>query len=56
MVSQNIEDLWCYSCDNKTIHQICYMSELNFTGKLLICTLCGETVKQPVVGQAGCCW
>lgn len=42
-----------YSCDNKTVHEVRFMSELNFTGKLLVCTMCGETVREPMIGSAG---
>ncbi len=37
----------------KTIHEVRFMSELNFVRKLLVCTMCGETVRQPMIGSAG---
>ena len=46
-------DMWCYTCDNKTIHQVQLMSEINFVGKLLVCTMCGETVREPMMGVTG---
>jgi len=46
-------DIWCYGCDNKTIHEVQFMSEINFVGKLIVCTLCGETVREPMMGTTG---
>src|SRR6266705_209481 len=47
-MSQELKLLWCYSCDRLTGHEIRYMSELCFVGKLLVCQLCGETIREPV--------
>src|SRR5881397_467306 len=52
MLSLKEEKVWCYSCDAVTGHELRYMAQPDFTGKLLICKRCGETVKKPVV--AGC--
>jgi len=48
MLSLKEEKVWRYSCDAV----LRYIAQPDFTGKLLICKRCGETVKKPVV--AGC--
>ncbi len=42
--------LWCYTCDRPTAHEIRYRSDPKFTGKLLVCRECGETIKQLLGG------
>ncbi len=46
-------DQWCYSCDNKTIHKIMLVSEINFVGNLVIRTVCNETIHEPAIGATG---
>ena len=41
---------WCSTCNRATTHEVRYMSEFTFTGKLLVCAECGETVKEPLDG------
>ncbi len=52
-----LDSLFCYSCDKPTGHETRYMSELSFTGKLLVCKDCGETIREPFGGRpvAECC-
>ena len=45
--------LWCYGCGRSTEHELRYRSDPDFTGKLLVCQTCGETVKEPL-GGSGC--
>jgi hypothetical protein len=42
-------DMWCYSCDNKTIHEI----RLKPFMKLLVCAMCGETVRESAMETTG---
>ena len=53
MLSMSEERAWCYSCDTNTSHEIRYMSEHEFIGKILVCRDCGEKIKQPI-GGPGC--
>jgi len=53
MLSMSEERAWCYSCDTNTSHEIRYMSEHEFIGKILVCKNCGEKIKQPI-GGPGC--
>jgi len=46
-------DQWCYSCDNKTVHKVMFVSDINFVGNLVICTMCGETINDPAIGATG---
>lgn len=45
--------LSCYGCDRLAGHEVRYRSDAEFTGKLLVCQDCCETVKQPL-GGPGC--
>jgi len=55
-MAQASEPLWCYCCDRPTSHEARYMSELSFTGKLLVCNECGETIREPIRGPISeCC-
>jgi transcription elongation factor Elf1 len=42
---------WCYFCGKLTMHQVSYHSDPRFTGKILVCRVCGETVKLRLGGQ-----
>ena len=53
MLSLNEERAWCYACDSNTGHEVRYMSEHDFIGKILVCKDCGEKIKQPI-GGPGC--
>jgi hypothetical protein len=45
--------LWRYSCDNKKIHEVRFMGEIDFVGKPIVFTLCGETLREPRMPSAG---
>jgi len=34
-----LADLWCHSCDSKTIHEVRFTPELNFVHKILFIEL-----------------
>src|SRR5712692_9258642 len=55
-MAQTLEPVWCHSCDRPTSHQTRYISELSFTGRLLVCSECGETIREPIGGPVSeCC-
>src|SRR6266567_1581972 len=47
--------MWCYSCDSKTIHEVRFISELNFAGNLMVCTLCWEDCEGVSDRNCGSC-
>jgi len=51
LVGPMVEALWCYSCDAKTVHEVRFMNELNFVGKLFVCTMCVETIRESRIGR-----
>jgi len=44
-------DEWCYLCECKTIHPV-LQEHINFVGKLIKCTMCGETIDSQMARPA----
>ena len=44
---------WCDCCDRKTIHQVQFVSDTNFVGKLYVCSVCNGRIRQPPIGATG---
>jgi len=45
-----VTDTWRYSYDGKTINEVLFISDISFVGKLTVCTICGETIREPPSG------
>ncbi len=51
MLQRQDQVVWCDTCDRPTPREVRYRSDQVFVGKLLVCTECGEMIKQPLGGS-----